>query len=146
MSFGKATAEPSQITDLIFIGSNRHAASLATENPFGIRAVLNVGTRQYEQADSIEYKSVPLEDAGPVSRDDFLACIGFIKTHVGLGSRILIHCNAGRNRSAAIIIGYLLAAEQCPDWDDAFEYVKSRRECVGCHPKVKESVLLVVLS
>lgn len=69
MSFGKATPTPSQITDLIFLGSNRHAVNLAMENPSGIKAVLNVGTRrQYEQADSIEYKRVPLEDAGPVTR------------------------------------------------------------------------------
>ena len=141
MSWGKATIAPSQITDLIFIGSNRHAANLATENPSCIKAVLNVATQQYEQADSIEYKRVPVEDTGPVSLSDFKACIDFIQAHVDHGNKILIHCRAGRNRSAAIVIGFLLVTNQHMNWKESFKYVKSKRECVSCHSKVRESVL-----
>jgi protein-tyrosine phosphatase len=142
MSWGKATIEPSQITDLVFLGSNRHGENLAMENPSGIKAVLNVGSRrQYEQADSIEYKRVPLEDAGPVSLNDFKACIEFIRAHVDQGNKILVHCNAGRNRSTAMVIGFLLAAGEFMDWQEAFNHVKFKRDCVQCHSKVRESVI-----
>lgn len=57
------------------------------------------------------------------------------------GHRVLCHCNAGRNRSAAIVTGLLIYTGKFSDWDKAFAYVKSKRECVGCNSKVKESVL-----
>jgi protein-tyrosine phosphatase len=145
MSWGKATAAPSQITDLIFIGSNKHAADLASANPEGIAAVLNVGDRRkYKQADSVEYRRVRLEDAGPVSQDDFNSCVDFIKTHAERGNRILVHCNAGRNRSTAIVIGFLLTTGQFSRWTAAFKYVESKRECAGCNSIVKESVLEIL--
>jgi hypothetical protein len=50
MSYGKATAAPSHITDLIFIGSRRHAANLTADNPSAINAVLNVGSGRYARA------------------------------------------------------------------------------------------------
>jgi protein-tyrosine phosphatase len=142
MSWGKATAVPSQITDLIFIGSNRHAADLASANPEGIAAVLNVGDRRlYKQEKSVEYKRVRLEDPGPISQDDFNSCVDFIKTHTERGNRILVHCNAGRNRSTAIVIGFLLTTGQLSRWTTAFKYVKSKRGCVGCNSVVKKSVI-----
>jgi protein-tyrosine phosphatase len=138
----KATAAPSQITDLIFLGSKRHAMNLAQENLSGIKAVLDVASRRpYAQADSIEYKRVPLQDTEPISSDNFEACIEFIQAHVNGGNKILVHCYAGRNRSTAIVIGFLLASKQYQTWKDAFQYIKSKRECVGCNSKVKESVL-----
>ena len=45
MSWGKATMTPSRVTDLIFLGSNRHAVNLASENLSGIKAALSVGCR-----------------------------------------------------------------------------------------------------
>ena len=141
MSYGKATAAPSHITDLIFIGSRRHAANLTADNPSAINAVLNVGSGRYAREDSIEYKHVPLPDAGPIPPGDLTACISFIRTHVDQGRRILVHCNAGRNRSPAIAIGYLLATGQSADWNDAFHFVKSKRECVGVRVAIRESVL-----
>jgi hypothetical protein len=54
MSWGKATAAPSQITDQSFLGSRRHAANLVADNSSAIGAVLNVGTGLYDHADLIE--------------------------------------------------------------------------------------------
>jgi len=70
MSYEKATAAPTQITDQIFLGSRRHAANLVADNPSAIGAVLNFGTGLYDHADLIEYKHIPLLDAGPISADD----------------------------------------------------------------------------
>jgi len=145
MSYGKATAAPTQITDLIFIGSNKHGRDLAVSNPSGIRAVLNVGDRgEYAKADSIDYRRISLLDSGPVSRDELVACLAFVYYHVNRGSRVLIHCNAGRNRSAAIAIAHFVISGQARDWDTAYKYVKSRRESVGVRVAIRMSILFAI--
>jgi alkylated DNA repair dioxygenase AlkB len=140
MTWGKATPFPSQITQHLFIGSNAHAAALATANPLNIGAVLNVGTRRdYKQAPGIEYQRVPLEDTGAVTVQDFNTCMAFIEKH--RDNNLLVHCNAGRNRSAAIVIGYLLKTGAFAGWRDAFRFIKGKREMVGCHSIVRDSIL-----
>lgn len=140
MSWGKSTAEPTQITDQIFLGSRRYAANLVVDNPSAIGAVLNVGTGRCSQVDSIDYMHVPILDAGPISRDDLVACLAFIYYHVDRGARVLIHCNAGRNRSAAIAIAHLLVTGISADWNEAFHFVKSKRACVGVRVAIRVSV------
>jgi hypothetical protein len=139
MSFGKATPAPSHITGRIWLGSNKHAGEL--DETFG--ACLSVGSRTpRNRLSTIDYLHVPLQDNGPVTDDDFSACIEFIILHLSTDDmKILIHCDAGRNRSAAIVTALLILQGQFSDWDEAFAHVKSKRECAGCNSKVKESVL-----
>lgn len=145
MSYGKATAAPTQITDQIFIGSNKHGRDLAVSNPSGIRAVLNVGTRgDYARANSIDYMSVPLLDSGPVSRDEQVACLAFIHYHTDRGSRVLIHCNAGRNRSAAIAIAHFLISGHARDYDTALRFIKSKREMCQIRLEIRMSILFMI--
>ena len=85
---------------------------------------------------------MPLADNGEVSASDFAACVDFAAAQLSKhGKRILIHCDAGRNRSAAIVTALLVLRGEFPDWDAAYAYVKSQRGCVGCNSKVKESVM-----
>lgn len=80
MSYGKATAAPSQITDRIFLGSNKHAGEL--DASFG--TCLSVGSRMpRNRLDTIDYMYVPLLDNGPVTASDFSTCIEFVLTHLG---------------------------------------------------------------
>jgi protein-tyrosine phosphatase len=106
--------------------------------------VLDVSAWRYERVESIEYKNVLLQDAGPISLNDFKACIDFIQTHVDRGDKILVHCSAGRNRSTAIVVGYLLVSGAYKNWADAFKYVKSKRKGIGCRHQLIESVLAAV--
>ncbi len=48
----------------------RRATNLTADNPSAIGAVLNVGTDLYDHADLVEYKHIPLLDAGPIPADD----------------------------------------------------------------------------
>ena len=59
---------------------------------------------------------------------------------------MLDHCNVGRNRSAAMVIGFLLSTRQSADWDEAFHFLKSKRECVGVRVAIRVSVQLAVLN
>jgi protein-tyrosine phosphatase len=139
---GPAPPEPSQITDNIFQGSNDHAVALAADNPFGISAVLCVGTRApYLLPPGVVSKRVPLKDAGPISLDDLRACVEFIRAAVNRNMKILVHCDAGRNRSTAIVIAFLLATGQYESWADAFAYVKTKRDAIGVAHKIRESVI-----
>jgi protein-tyrosine phosphatase len=139
MSYGKATPAPSQITSRILLGSNKHADALDAS----YSACLSVGSRTpRNRIDAIDYLFVPLQDNGPVAASDFSTCIEFVLAHLlNDEKKILIHCNAGRNRSAAIVTGLLILQGQFSGWDEAYASVKSKRECAGCNSKVKESVL-----
>ncbi|XP_055842467.1 dual specificity protein phosphatase 19 [Episyrphus balteatus] len=57
-----------------------------------------------------------------------LAC-EFMDEARQVGGRVLVHCNAGVSRSASLVIGYLII--KCDyDFQDAYNLVKSKRECI----------------
>jgi len=87
---------------------------------------------------------IPLRDSGPVSLDELVACLAFIHYHVDRGSRVLIHCNAGRNRSAAIATAHFVISGQALDWDTALRFMKSKRECVGVRVEIRMSILFAL--
>lgn len=53
----------------------------------------------------------------------------FIEDASRAGGRILVHCRAGRSRSAALVISYLMR-KQGSSLHDAFTLLKQRRPCV----------------
>eukprot|EP00796_Vickermania_ingenoplastis_P008792 gene8792-6179_t len=53
--------------------------------------------------------------------------------------RILIHCRRGISRSAAIVVGYLMATEGL-SYDDALAHVVSRRSCVSLNLAFQEKL------
>ena len=52
-------------------------------------------------------------------------CIDFIDK----SDKIYVHCSCGINRGPAIVIGYLMWKTHST-YDDVFNYVKQRRECI----------------
>ena len=52
-------------------------------------------------------------------------CFEFIDS----ADKIYVHCSMGINRSPAIIIGYLMWKTHT-SYDDVFEYIKKRRNCI----------------
>jgi protein-tyrosine phosphatase len=144
--WGAPTAEASQITDLIFLGSRTHAKNLYEENPLGIQAVLSVveSRQAYKRRADVEYLDVPLEDTEPVSPENFRTCQDFIQRHVQAGNKILVHCAHGRNRSTGIVVGFFLATKRFVNWKDGFAFVKSKRSIVQCNSKIRESILVAL--
>jgi protein-tyrosine phosphatase len=136
MSYGKATPTPSQITDRVWLGSNKHAGEIDAS----FSACLSVGNRTpRKRLVTVEYLHVPLLDNGPVSASDFSTCVDFVRAHDG--EKILISCAAGRNRSAAITTALLVLQGQFPSFEEAYAFVKRQRPCVHCNRVVRESVL-----
>ena len=104
--------------------------------------MLCVGTRQpYPLPSGVISKRVPLRDAGPIPPDELRSCIEFVRASVNGNLKILVHCNAGRNRSTAIVVAFLLATGQYESWADAFAFVKSKRNAIGVCVRNRESVI-----
>ena len=111
--------------DSIFVGSVRHAASLHLLRRFRITHVLNcaagectVPTRAYA-ARGIAYAELPCrdEEGYPLLHEKHLTrALSFLHPCLmaGGGGRALVHCVAGRNRSATIAIAAVMCALRKP--------------------------------
>ena len=75
---------------------------------------------------NINLMNIDLEETLNINIVNYLKkCINFIDN----ADKIYIHCTCGINRSAAIVIGYLMWKTHST-YDDVFNFVKQRRECV----------------
>lgn len=63
----------------------------------------------------------------------FLSAIQFIENALNNGGSVLVHCNAGRSRSASIILAYLMYRFNT-SFEDALRHLKSRRSVVQPNP------------
>ena len=69
---------------------------------------------------------IDLEEALSINIVNYIKkCTNFIDK----ADKIFIHCTCGINRSAAIVIGYLMWKTHST-YDDVFNFVKQRRECI----------------
>ena len=83
------------------------------------------------EKDGIKYLSVGMSDT---KFFNLLACLKetnkFIDDCIKSDGRILVHCQMGQSRSAATVVGYLMKSRRMT-YDDAFEFVKSKRRFIG---------------
>jgi len=73
--------------------------------------VVNAGAFAYDKDDSISYLDLPVQNTpdSDISRH-FAACNGFIHAAVKGGEGlVLVHCRAGRSRTATLVCAYLIA-------------------------------------
>merc|ERR1719329_601710 len=59
--------------------------------------------------------------------------IDFIDNALGEGGRCLVHCRMGVNRSASVVVAYLMARRGY-SYSQAVKYVAARRPKIGIHP------------
>ncbi len=122
--------DPSHIIDNIYLGSAFNVSSLDTLNKYGIEKVLNV-TKEIPcmYPDNFVYKSISVKD----TRDSFLAnhledAYQFIIEEPT--KQVIVHCYMGSSRSATCVIYYLMKKYN-KTFREAFEFVKSKRNCVN---------------
>lgn len=96
-----------------------------------ITHVLNLATNvdNFFPSDLI-YKRIEILDL-PSSdiRIHFDDCFAFINEALSNGKKVLVHCNAGVSRSAAIVVGYLMVTEKL-SLLDAMSKVREQRSCI----------------
>jgi len=112
------------LTDKTLMGKIQQTISLV-ENPF-----------QYNDINKIE---VLFEDKDDV---DIIYYSELIYPYLDNGKPTLIHCQAGKFRSAAVVIYYIMKKYNL-SFDMAENYVKSKRPCIllnkGFHKQLKNS-------
>ena len=94
-----------------------------------IKVIFNITNKFFEKDEQIEYYQIPLSDSdGPSSIKKFIKYINIIdvineklKDH-----NILVHCEMGMQRSAAIVAAYLMKYRKM-SIDDSITHITTRR-------------------
>lgn len=118
---------------IIYLGGDSGANNFAMISQLGITHILNVSDNipnYYEDSREITYMRVPIADCGSVIlKDYFPAVFAFINNALETGGRILVHCFAGKSRSASFVIAYLMKY-QTMSFKHAFAHVQMHRAVV----------------
>jgi protein-tyrosine phosphatase len=124
------------ITDRIAIGNALDAQDAEllkreqVEVIFGLTSVLD----RFDPAE-LNVKTIIIEDLKDDSTNRPSEFVRMVDRLVQLArghTRILVHCQAGQSRSAALVIGYLMKTEKL-SIDDAIRRVAAKRE-IRIHP------------
>ncbi|KAM9789979.1 dual specificity protein phosphatase 12 [Neosynchiropus ocellatus] len=68
-------------------------------------------------------------------------CVRFIQEAVDAGGAALVHCQAGRSRSATVVTAYLMKTQQL-DFSDAYQRLKNIKQDVQANPGFEEQLCL----
>lgn len=124
---------PNHCGRIIYLGSDNGANNFAKLSELGITHILNVSDcipNYYESSTNITYMRIPIADCGSVILKDYFPTVfEFINNALESDGRVLVHCFAGKSRSASFVIAYLMQYEKM-NYMDAFKHVQSHREVV----------------
>ena len=118
----------SKITDKIYLGDEDGAKDFGFLKTEQIHNVLSSIPNPpiYPEDMNINLMHLDIEDNCTSNIINYLKkCITFIDK----ADKIYVHCSCGINRSPTIIIGYLMWKTHS-SYDDVFDYVKKRRDCI----------------
>ena len=120
----RADEQPAAFTESIFVGSARHAEDLSTLRSLGVTAVLNLAPGACDDPEDlfedngIAYLELDAEDfvGYPLFEMHLEAATAFVEQHAtsNSGGKVLIHCFAGVNRSAAIAVAIIMLSGRKP--------------------------------
>lgn len=125
----------------LYLSGSTGAENLSQLLELGITHILNItdlipNYHENEIDDTgkalFTYMNIAIPDCGSIPITDYFpSAFEFINSALSSNppGRVLVHCFAGKSRSASIVIGYVM---QRNGWSfsKAFEYVQSRREVV----------------
>jgi protein-tyrosine phosphatase len=76
------------------------------------------------------YHKIPIPDSPLITITDYFpAAFEFIHTALSTGKHVLVHCFAGKSRSASVVIGYLI--KHCNmRFEEAYTHVKHIRPSI----------------
>jgi len=142
----------SKVTDKLYLGSEKDVFLLtdAEVNEKNITRILSVQQNSIENQKfypeneiikdkfkNIKFMHVKASDVTSANLiDDFERCIDFIDENDEKGDddnnlgATIVHCQAGISRSATVCLAYLIK-KRGYTLDEAFEYLKNCRSCIG---------------
>ena len=129
----KISTIPLQNGKCIYLGNDCGANDFAKLTALGITHILNASDcipNYFEDTSTITYMRIPIADCGSVILNDYFpAVFKFINNALDTGGRILVHCFAGKSRSASFVIAYLMQYQRMRA-NDAITYIKTYRAIV----------------
>lgn len=131
--------EPSLIVDNLYLGSAFNAADQVWLEKNQIRVIINV-TESISNffPDKYTYYNFEAEDLDDGSLENYYEnFISTVKSYPH--DPILVHCYAGRSRSAALILYYLIK-EKDMTLTQALEFLRSKRSLINLNQKFVQEI------
>jgi dual specificity protein phosphatase-like protein len=126
-----------QIRPWLFVGSYRDTMNLSYLKLRSIGAMLQLA--ELVEQPYIISLYLPVEDLAPISAQHIRQGVDFIKEHKVKGSRVLVACGAGMNRSSAFCAA-ILKEEEGLSLLDAYKEVKRKHPESMPHQPVWDSL------
>jgi len=132
-----ASMSPSLILPTLFLGSKKDSTKVERLKELQITHILSVMGGKQHLVSGCKHLSVPMADNGNTSLEEVMdRSFDFIEESQQDGNKILIHCHRGQNRSATVVIAWLMTKslmnETPMSMHEAYRFVKERRDVV--HP------------
>ena len=102
-----------RVAEHVLVGALPFAADVQRLQAEGVRAVVNTCEESagpeaaYAQAGIVQLR-IPTVDFTPPSLADILRALAFMREHIARGETVLVHCKAGRGRSATVALCWLI--------------------------------------
>ena len=131
-----------KIEDQLFLGNRAGAQEIPSLRMHDISSVVQI--QSFPTApfhpDSFRYLCFAFTD---VENDSFLKIIAealaFMHAEIAAGRKVFVHCDNGVSRSGSVVTAYIMATHNIP-FEEALQYVKARRPCVGPNNAFKEQL------
>ena len=126
---------PSQILSWgLYLGNKNHASDIRVIDILNIKTIINVTVEipnYHKHRDDITYINCNvIDDVDTIMLPTWKLIADTIESCKNNGKNVLVHCSAGRSRSASSIIYYLMKKEDKMPLDEAFQYVIRCRDII----------------
>ncbi|PVD30608.1 hypothetical protein C0Q70_09881 [Pomacea canaliculata] len=123
--------EPVEILPYLYLGNVHHSSCRQLLQRLGVTALLNVSTSCANHFPSLfQYLTIPVNDSASEDLATWFSTANdFIDSIKQNGGKVLVHCHAGRSRSATVCLAYLMRTCHL-SLDAAYEHVRTRREVI----------------
>lgn len=132
------------VDDQVLLGVVPSRKDLRLLAKMGVGAVVNMceefgGDTDELAACSLTQLYLPTMDYHSPTTQDMVAGVRFMREQIASGKKVLVHCKAGRGRSATLVVCYLMAAHGLSA-DEAFARTKKARSHVNSGIRYRPAV------
>lgn len=123
----------------LYLTSDIGARNLIEINKIGITHIINVSDTLQNYFEDVldtqnnpkfKYLKISVPDSFKIIITDYFhLAFTFIDNAIANGGKVLVHCFAGKSRSASIVIGYIMKTLKI-NFEDALDYVAKKRNCI----------------
>jgi len=125
---------PTQILTTLFLGSKDDSLKEERLKQIGITHILSVVSGNQHILPGCKHLGAPMADKGYSDLKSIIKEVfPFMEEGQRDGNKLLVHCHLGQNRSATVVIAYLMKYEELTLWS-AHKLVKAERPLIHPHP------------